>query len=93
MSQVDVKKAFYMEPEEIVKYFESKGLKTSYDWREIYEEAHAKSFTVAKMMNADLLNDTHDMLTKAIKEGWSAGHFQKEAGELFKKKGWDGIRS
>ena len=92
MSQVDVKKAFYMEPEEIVKYFESKGLKTSYDWREIYEEAHAKSFTVAKMMNADLLNDTHDMLTKAIKEGWSAGHFQKEAGELFKKKGWDGIR-
>ena len=32
------------------------------------------------------------MLTKAIKEGWSAGHFQKEAGELFKKKGWDGIR-
>ena len=92
MSQVDVKKAFYMEPEEIVKYFESKGLKTSYDWREIYEEAHAKSFTVAKMMNADLLNDTHDMLTKAIKEGWSAGHFQKEAGELFKKKGWDGVR-
>lgn len=81
-----------MEPEEIVKYFESKGLKTSYNWREVYEEAHAKSFTVAKMMNADLLNDTHDMLTTAIKEGWNAGHFQKEAEQLFKKKGWDGVR-
>lgn len=89
---VDINKAFYMEPEEIVKYFEAKGLKTSYYWREVYEEAHAKAFTIAKMTNADLLKDTQDMLTKAIKEGWSTGHFQKEAGELFKKKGWDGIR-
>ena len=85
---IDLKKAFYMEPEEIVKYFESKGLKTSYNWREVNEEAHAKAFTVAKMTDAALLKDTHDMLTKAIKEGWSADHFQKEAGELFAKKGW-----
>lgn len=89
---IDLKKAFYMEPEEIVKYFESKGLKTSYNWREVNEEAHAKAFTVAKMTDAALLKDTHDMLTKAIKEGWSADHFQKEAGELFAKKGWTGIK-
>ena len=91
-TQPDLKKAFYMEPEEIVDYFKSKGLKTSYNWHEVYEEAHAKAFTVAKMTDMDLLKDTHDMLTKAIKEGWSAGHFQKEASELFKKKGWDGLR-
>ena len=36
-NNIDIKKAFYMEPEEIVDYFKSKGLKTSYNWREVYE--------------------------------------------------------
>ena len=89
-SDINLQSAFYMEPEEIVKYFESKKCKISFDWHEVYEDAHAKAFTVAKMTNADLLKDTHDMLTKAIKEGWSSSHFKREAGELFAKKGWTG---
>jgi len=89
-SEINLQSAFYMEPEEIVKYFESKKCKISFDWHEVYEDAHAKAFTVAKMTNADLLKDTHDMLTKAIKEGWSSSHFKREAGELFAKKGWTG---
>ena len=67
-------------------------LKTSYNWREVYEEAHAKAFTVAKMTDIDLLKDTHDMLTKSIKEGWSEGHFTREAKDLFAKKGWTGFK-
>ncbi|MGN0014015.1 MAG: phage minor head protein [Candidatus Gastranaerophilaceae bacterium] len=90
MTDIDLKKAFYMEPKEIVKYFESKGLKPSFDWHEVYEDAHAKAFTVAKMTQTDLLKDTHDMLTTAIKEGWSEGKFQKNATELFQRKGWVG---
>ena len=90
MTDIDLKKAFYMEPKEIVKYFESKGLKPSFDWYEVYEDAHAKAFTVAKMTQADLLKDTHDMLTTAIKEGWSEGKFKKNATELFQIKGWVG---
>lgn len=89
-SDINLQKAFYMEPVEVVKYFESKGLKTSFDWHEVFEDAHAKAFTVAKMTQADLLKDTHDMLTTAIKEGWSEGKFQKNAAELFEKKGWTG---
>ena len=89
---INIKQAYKMEPEEIVNYFQSKGLKTSYNWREVYEEAHAKAFTVAKMTDIDLLKDTHDMLTKSIKEGWSEGHFTKEAKDLFAKKGWTGFK-
>lgn len=92
MTDIDLKKAFYMEPKEVVKYFESKGLTTSFDWHEVYEDAHAKAFTVAKMTQADLLKDTHDMLTTAIKEGWSEGKFRKNATELFEKKGWTGFK-
>lgn len=90
MTDINISRAFKMEPKEIVKYFESKGLKPSWDWHEVYEDAHAKAFTVAKMVQADLLNDTHKMLTTAIKEGWGEGKFKKNAGELFKKKGWTG---
>ena len=90
MANVDISGVFGKEPKEIVKYFESKGLKTSYDWHDIYEDAHAKAFTVAKMTQADLLADTHKMLTTAIKEGWSEGKFVKNASEMFEKKGWTG---
>lgn len=87
---INIESAFHMEPKEIVKYFESKGCKISFDWHEVYEDAHAKAFTVAKMTQADLLKDTQDMLTQAIKEGWTEKKFEKNAAELFTKKGWVG---
>ena len=89
---ISLKQAYKMEPKEIVDYFQSKGLKTSYNWREIYEEAHAKAFTVAKMTEIDLLKDTQTMLNKALKEGWSESHFTREAKDLFSKKGWTGFK-
>lgn len=89
-SEVNLKHAFYLEPEDAVKYFESKGCKISFDWHEVYEQAHAKAFTVAKITELDLLKDTQDMLTKAMKEGWTEKHFKKEAMALFEKKGWVG---
>lgn len=89
-SDIDLQSAFNMEPEEIVKYFASKNCKISFDWHEVYEDAHARAFTVAKMTQADLLKDTHKMLTTAIKEGWSDNKFKKITTELFEKKGWVG---
>ncbi len=89
-SDIDLQSAFNLEPKEIVKYFESKNCKISFDWHEVYEDAHARAFTVAKMTEADLLKDTHKMLTTAIKEGWSEGKFKKNAIKLFEKKGWVG---
>lgn len=90
ITEDDIKSAFYMEPKEVVKYFESKGLKTSFDWHEVYEDAHAKAFTVAKMTEIDLLQDTKDLLEQSIKNGQSYNSFKKEAMELFEKKGWVG---
>lgn len=83
---------FNMKPDEIINYFESKGLKTSFDWHEVYEEAHAKAFTVAKMTEIDLLKDTKTLLENALKEGKSYSSFKKEAMELFERKGWVGFK-
>ncbi len=88
----DIEAVFKMQPDEIVKYFESKGLKTSFDWHDVYEEAHAKAFTVAKMTELDLLKDTKNLLENALKEGKSYSSFKKEAMELFERKGWVGFK-
>lgn len=84
----DFEAVFKMEPKEILDYFNSKGLRPSFDWHEAYEEAHAKAFTIAKMTDIDLLKDTKKLLEKALKDGQSYSSFKKEAQELFKKKGW-----
>ena len=92
ISDVELKSAFYMEPEEIVDFFKSKGLTPSFDWQEVYAEAHAKAFTVAKMTELDLLKDTKNLLEKSIKDGVSYSQFKKEATQLFEKKGWVGFK-
>ena len=92
INDVELKSAFYMEPEEIVDFFKSKGLTPSFDWQEVYAEAHAKAFTVAKMTELDLLKDTKNLLEKSIKDGVSYSQFKKEATQLFEKKGWVGFK-
>lgn len=92
IEKVNLNSVFNMEPKEIVEYFERKGLKTTYDWHELYADAHAKAFTVAKMTEIDLLNDTKKLLEKSLKEGQSYSQFKKEAESLFAKKGWTGKR-
>ncbi len=92
ITQTELNSAFYMKPEEIIGFFKEKGLKTSYDWHEVYADAHAKAFTVAKMTELDLLKDTKALVEKAIEEGQSYSEFKREAMKLFEKKGWVGTR-
>lgn len=92
MASSSLNRVFNLPPEEIIKYFESKGLKTSFDWHEVYADAHARAFSVAKMTDIELLSDTKKLLEKALKEGKSYSSFKKEAQELFNKKGWTGFK-
>ena len=88
----NIQAAFYMSPEEIVEYFKSKGVKVSYDWHDVYNEAHAHAFTVAKMTELDLLKDTQNLLAKSIEDGMTYLEFKKEAMNLFASKGWVGFK-
>lgn len=87
---IDINFALKQEPKDAVKYFQDKGYKISWDWHDTLKESHAKAFTVAKMTNLDLLQDTKNMLHTAIKEGWTEKDFQTRASEMFKKRGWWG---
>jgi len=92
ISKQELKSIFNSPPEKVIDFFEAKGLKTSFDWHEVYADAHAKAFTIAKMTELDLLKDTKSILDKSIKEGASLNRTEKELKELFAKKGWTGFK-
>lgn len=87
---IDLLYAFSLPPEEAVKYFASKGYTFSWDWWEVWQEAHDKAFTVAKVMRMDILQDIRAMVQKAIEEGITFEQFRKELEPRLKAKGWWG---
>ncbi|PLY08392.1 MAG: phage head morphogenesis protein [Arcobacter sp.] len=85
-----VKLDFTKPPEEIINYLKNKGFKLTFDYDEMIKEAHHKTFTVAKVTRADLLNDIHGALTDALKDGKNFKQFKKDILPTLKKKGWWG---
>jgi len=85
-----VKLNFNLAPREAIEYLNQKGYKTSFNYDEIAREAHNKSFTVAKMMKQDLLEDVLSSLDSALKEGKHFDEFAKEIKPTLQKKGWWG---
>ena len=52
-------------PEAALNYFKRKGLKASFSWQDMWHEEHDAAFTIAKMMDVDLLRDMKDAVDKA----------------------------
>lgn len=86
----DLKAIFKLSPSMAIKYFKNKNNKLSWDWHEVWQSAHQKSFTVAKLMNENILQDIRDSLDKALAEGQTFQQFQKELKPTLQKKGWWG---
>lgn len=83
---LDFKKA----PAQTIAFLKDKGLKTSFDYKEIQHEAHQKAFTVAKIMQLDVLADVQSSLVEAMKSGKSFKKWKKEIKPILVKKGWYG---
>jgi SPP1 gp7 family putative phage head morphogenesis protein len=86
----DLSFAFGLPPEKAVEYFRSKGYTIGWDWRETLHEAHAKAFTVAKVMQVDVLQDIRGAVDRAIAEGRTLEQFKKELIPTLQRKGWWG---
>ncbi|MGF7441529.1 phage minor head protein [Campylobacter concisus] len=82
--------SFFEEPTAVYEYLKSKKPEAHFDYDEIMHDAHKKAFTVAKMMNLDLLKDTQASLTKAFKEGVGFDEWKKNVKSMLAKKGWLG---
>lgn len=90
MNGLDLKAIFGMKPEAAIQYLESKGYKITWDWREMDAAAHARAFTVAKVARVDILQDIHQGLVKALKEGKTFEQFAKDITPTLQQKGWWG---
>lgn len=77
-------------PKEAIKFFESKGYKIGFDWRDIEREEHAYAFTVAKVTRNDLLQDIRGAVDLALKEGRTFAEFSKDLTPVLQEKGWWG---
>ncbi|WP_419768571.1 phage minor head protein [Arcobacter sp.] len=84
--KLDFKKA----PAKNIAYLQEKKKKISFDYKEIEKEAHHKAFTVAKIMQLDILSDVQGSIIQAQKEGKSFKKWKKELTPTLQKKGWWG---
>lgn len=77
-------------PEEAVRLFQRKGHRLSFDWRDALVDEHARAFTVAKMMRADLLASVRYELDRALQDGRTLEQFRKDLTPVLEKAGWWG---
>jgi len=87
---VQLKGLFKLTPSIAIKYFRNKKNINTWDWYELWQKAHRKSFTVAKVVNDKVLTDIREALDSALSEGKTFHEFQKELKPLLQKKGWWG---
>lgn len=82
--------AFDLPPEEALAFFREKGFITSFAWQEVWQAEHEAGFTVAKMLDVDLLRDVRDAVDTAIANGETFAQFRSKLEPLLVEKGWWG---
>lgn len=82
-----------MIPSKALSYIKNKKLNPAFSWKDVWNEEHANSFTVAKAMQLDVLSDIKDAVQKAIEEGQPFDKFRKELRPELIKKGWWGKKT
>jgi uncharacterized protein with gpF-like domain len=80
-------------PKDALAYFRRKGLSPSFAWQDVWQEEHAKAFTVAKAMNRDVLEDIRNAMDKALAEGQTLEQFKAGLKPLLQQKGWWGKKT
>ncbi len=84
----DPKKGFPV-PQEVIDYFEHKGLKPAFSWLDVWGEEHAYAFTVAKAVEAELLGAFRDTILASIKAGEGLESWKARILPELQRLGWD----
>jgi SPP1 gp7 family putative phage head morphogenesis protein len=82
--------AFKLKPAAAIEYMKRKGYGFSWNWYDMWKDAHAKAFTVAKVTKVEVMRDIRAMVQKALDEGMTWQQFKKELTPQLQKRGWWG---
>lgn len=91
--KIDVHALFDLAPDKAVDYLNSKGLHVGWNWQDTLDNAHARSFTIAKMTQLDLLSDTRKAIAQAMKDGVGFKWFAENIAPVMEAKGWWGQKT
>lgn len=81
---------FDVKPEQAIEYFKSKGLKPSFSYADMMDEAHDSAFTVAKMMDVDMLGQIRASLDLAMANGQTFKEWSDTITPVLQSGGWWG---
>lgn len=81
---------FERPPAEAVAFIEEKGLRLTWSWAEMRDEAHARAFTVAKAARMDVLQEIRTGVIDAVRDGKTLREFRNELTPRLQEKGWWG---
>ena len=87
---VEGRLSFDLPPERAISYFQAKGIKPTFAWQDMLGEEHHHSFTVAKMMDVDLLKTVRDAVDEAITTGKDIRWFERNLIPKLQSAGWWG---
>ncbi len=77
---------FKTAPAEVVRYFDAKKSKPTFDWRDIAPEEHAYSWTVAKSAGFDILDDIRAAMVDSIRNQLPFEHFRDQLTPILQQK-------
>jgi SPP1 gp7 family putative phage head morphogenesis protein len=79
--------------DEAIDRFKAKGLKTSFSYADVTAQEHKVAFTVAKMMDVDLVADVKASLDAAIESGMVYRDWADQMIPMLQSKGWWGRKA
>lgn len=86
----DLSAAFGLAPADAIAWFEAKGYAITWSWRDQWQEIHARAFTAAGVMQADVLADLKGGIGKALAQGGTERDFKRAMQAVLEQKGWWG---
>jgi hypothetical protein len=74
--------------DEAIAYFRGKLNLPTRAWTDLWEGMHARAFTVAGAMKAELLEDLRQAVDRAIADGGTLAQFRQDFDAIVEKHGW-----
>ncbi len=80
-----------LQPAEAVAYLQGRGqLAVTYGWQDLWQDEHARQFTISRLTRADLLQAISDKITASVKGDLSRRDFMRDARAALQEAGWWG---
>lgn len=81
---------FDLPPTDAIAFLKSKGLGLTWNFQEMQDDAHARTFTVVKAGKLDILSDIRGALVDALNAGGTLDDFNRDLIPTLRAKGWWG---